>query len=234
MGSLSQALDLRLQTKLVQKLRPELTLQTELDVRFKAAFAMLPTYMKGEVNRRSYKHENYVFGRSVSEYILEEFSLIEKDFGGESPSFKKILHLGLGEGHDLAYLPEAMERSLEVILVDASRVVINRVKQRVKKIILRPEESEILLDGALYAPRKYINQKTIIRGDDRIPIIAAASIVAKVVRDRKMKRLSKKFPAYNFEEHKGYGTKEHYKALKKHGFCVIHRHSFIHLDTVVK
>ena len=127
--------------------------------------------------------------------------------------------------------------SSSAVTIDKHGIVIatrRALARAVKKIILRPEESEILLDGALYAPRKYINQKTIIRGDDRIPIIAAASIVAKVVRDRKMKRLSKKFPAYNFEEHKGYGTKEHYKALKKHGFCVIHRHSFIHLDTVVK
>ncbi len=99
-----------------------------------------------------------------------------------------------------------------------------------KKIVVRPEKSEIFLDGTLYAPRKYINQKTIIRGDDNVPIIAAASIVAKVLRDRKMKRLAKKFPNYGFEIHKGYGTTLHYRKLKKYGFCVIHRRSFIHLD----
>jgi len=60
--------------------------------------------------------------------------------------------------------------------------------------------------------------------------VAAASVVAKVVRDRLMTRLAKEFPEYGFEIHKGYGTKMHYDALKKHGLCAIHRRSFIHLD----
>lgn len=97
----------------------------------------------------------------------------------------------------------------------------------IKRIAVKPKESKILLDGTLYAPKKYTNQETIIRGDDRIPIIAAASIVAKVLRDRKMKRLSKKFPNYSFEIHKGYGTRVHYNRLKKHGLSPIHRRSFI-------
>ncbi|MBI4088691.1 ribonuclease HII [Candidatus Kaiserbacteria bacterium] len=111
-------------------------------------------------------------------------------------------------------------------IVSATKRALARV---VKKIIGKPEECKILLDGSLYAPRKYVNQKTIIRGDDHIPIIAAASIVAKVLRDRKMKRLSKKFPEYSFDIHKGYGTALHYRKLKKHGPCIIHRRSFISL-----
>ena len=63
-----------------------------------------------------------------------------------------------------------------------------------------------------------------------VPIIALASIAAKVVRDRLMTRLAKEFPEYGFEIHKGYGTKMHYEALEKHGLCAIHRRSFIHLD----
>ncbi len=108
-------------------------------------------------------------------------------------------------------------------IVGATKRALARV---IKKIIVEPEESEILLDGTLYAPKKYRDQKTIIRGDDTIPIIAAASIVAKVLRDRKMKRLSKKFPGYGFEIHKGYGTEAHYKALRKHGFSPLHRRNF--------
>lgn len=114
-------------------------------------------------------------------------------------------------------------------IVSATRKALARV---IKKIDVKPEESEILLDGTLYAPKKYKNQKTIIRGDDRVPIIAAASIVAKVLRDRKMNRLSKKFPKYSFEIHKGYGTAHHYAALKKHGPCLIHRRSFLGLKGV--
>src|SRR3989344_464258 len=85
---------------------------------------------------------------------------------------------------------------------------------------------KILLDGSLKATEKYL-QKTVIKGDEKIPIIAAASIVAKVSRDRKMARFSRVFPEYAFDVHKGYGTRLHYKMLKKHGLCGIHRKSFL-------
>jgi ribonuclease HII len=59
-----------------------------------------------------------------------------------------------------------------------------------------------------------------------------ASIAAKVIRDRRMVEFSKQYPPYGFEKHKGYGTAMHYEMLKKHGFCDIHRRSFIHLDFI--
>jgi len=85
----------------------------------------------------------------------------------------------------------------------------------------------VLLDGALYAPVQYLRQRTIVRGDEKHSVIAAASIIAKVRRDRRMKAFAKRYPAYSFERHKGYGTKAHYRALKKHGPCALHRHSFL-------
>ena len=85
----------------------------------------------------------------------------------------------------------------------------------------------VLLDGGIRAPKEYLNQKTIIKGDIKEPIIAAASIVAKVFRDKKMIRLALRYPEYGFERHKGYGTRAHYKALKKHGPSPIHRLSFL-------
>jgi ribonuclease HII len=81
------------------------------------------------------------------------------------------------------------------------------------------------MDGGLKAPKKY-KQKTIIKGDEKISLIAAASIIAKVSRDRRMIILHKKFPKYRFDKHKGYGTKLHYKMLKKYGPCKIHRKSY--------
>lgn len=83
----------------------------------------------------------------------------------------------------------------------------------------------VLLDGGIYAPSKY-TQRTIIKGDEKIPLIAAASIIAKVSRDRTMKRLDKKYPRYGFARHKGYGTKAHMSAIRKYGFSRIHRRSF--------
>lgn len=97
---------------------------------------------------------------------------------------------------------------------------------RVLRKFQRPRGSlRVLLDGLMSAPRRY-SQKTIIRGDEKIPLIAAASVIAKTTRDAKMLRLHKKFPQYCFDRHKGYGTKLHYKMIKERGPCPIHRRSY--------
>ncbi|MBL7045434.1 MAG: ribonuclease HII [Parcubacteria group bacterium] len=93
----------------------------------------------------------------------------------------------------------------------------------------KPEECRVLLDGGLTAPEDFLNQETIIHGDDVEYSIAAASVIAKVSRDREMEKLSEIYPEYLFHQHKGYGTKLHYEKLKEHGLCKIHRRSFIHL-----
>lgn len=69
--------------------------------------------------------------------------------------------------------------------------------------------------------------KNVIKGDAKSEAIAAASILAKVERDRYMCELSEKFPGYGFDKHKGYGTKAHYEAIEKHGLCPEHRKSFL-------
>jgi len=89
-----------------------------------------------------------------------------------------------------------------------------------------PEDCMILLDGGLRAPEKYIAQKTIIRGDASETVIAMASVVAKVHRDRHMVKLHKKYPEYGFATHKGYGTKKHCEAIKKYGLSLEHRKTF--------
>jgi len=88
-------------------------------------------------------------------------------------------------------------------------------------------DHEIILDGSLRAPRKFIFQKTIIRGDEKEYPISLASIAAKVVRDRKMERLALKYPAYSFDIHKGYGTTLHRKLIRKFGLSNAHRKSFL-------
>jgi len=86
----------------------------------------------------------------------------------------------------------------------------------------------IYLDGGLHAPTEYINQETIIRGDELHPVISMASIMAKVSRDRIMVNYAKQYPEYGFEKHVGYGTKAHYNAIKTAGLTPIHRKTFIH------
>ena len=72
-----------------------------------------------------------------------------------------------------------------------------------------------------------IPSRTVVHGDARCACIAAASILAKVSRDRLMKELAVRYPQYGFEKHKGYGTKAHYAALREYGPCPIHRKSFL-------
>ncbi len=86
---------------------------------------------------------------------------------------------------------------------------------------------KIFLDGGLHAPKEYVNQETIIRGDELHPVISMASIMAKVTRDAVMTKYAKEYPEYGFEKHSGYGTKAHYEAIKKHGLTSIHRKTFI-------
>lgn len=112
----------------------------------------------------------------------------------------------------------------------ATRLAVGRCLEKLKiknkKSKTQIQDYKILLDGSLYAPRTYQNQQTIIKGDEKIPLIAAASIIAKVQRDRHMVRMHKKFPEYGFAIHKGYGTKLHQEAIRRHGLCKIHRRSF--------
>ena len=89
-----------------------------------------------------------------------------------------------------------------------------------------PQESFIFLDGSLYAPVEY-QQETIIKGDEKIPEIALASIYAKEFRDTHMREIAKKYPEYNFERHVGYGTFAHYEAIRKNGLTDLHRRSFL-------
>ena len=86
---------------------------------------------------------------------------------------------------------------------------------------------DVLLNDAVTIPQVRIRQIAIVKGDARSVSIAAASIIAKVTRDRMMAEYAELFPEYGFDVHKGYGTAAHIEALKKYGPCPIHRRSFI-------
>ena len=79
-----------------------------------------------------------------------------------------------------------------------------------------------------------IPQTSIIKGDAKSISISAASIIAKVTRDRMMKELGEKYPAYGFEQHMGYGTKQHLEAIEVHGILEEHRKSFAPIKDMIQ
>jgi len=87
-------------------------------------------------------------------------------------------------------------------------------------------EPELCLVDGLPVPGFPWPHEAVVKGDSKSLAIAAASIVAKVTRDRMMAELALEFPEYGFERHKGYGTKAHLEALRRHGPCPVHRRSF--------
>lgn len=98
----------------------------------------------------------------------------------------------------------------------------------------------VLVDGHLEIPECALPQAAVIKGDLRVPMIAAASIIAKVHRDRMMKGMDELYPQYGFGQHKGYGVPVHRQAIRSHGPCFEHRQSFsgvkefLGLGTVVR
>ncbi len=92
--------------------------------------------------------------------------------------------------------------------------------------LLRLVPDLVLIDGHEIVAGISHEQLAIIGGDGKCLSIAAASILAKVVRDRIMERLDRVWPAYGFAKHKGYGTADHMAALREHGPCPLHRWSF--------
>lgn len=97
-------------------------------------------------------------------------------------------------------------------------------KRRTRGVKFKPDF--LLLDGSFFLDGILVSQKAVPKGDEKIVSCAAASIIAKITRDRMMIRFHNKYPQYGFDEHKGYGCQKHYRAIKKHGPCPIHRLSF--------
>jgi len=92
--------------------------------------------------------------------------------------------------------------------------------------VLKQKPEFVLLDGGFTIPNTSYAQKNIINGDSLIFSIAAASIIAKVTRDRIMRKMHEIYPQYGFFQHKGYGTQLHIERLRQYGPCPIHRASF--------
>ncbi len=119
----------------------------------------------------------------------------------------------------------------EIDVLNILEATLKAMALAVNKLPIYPDF--ILIDGP-HGIRLSIPQKPVRKGDQLSNSIAAASIVAKVTRDRMMEEYHQKYPQYNFARHKGYGTKEHLRAIEKHGICELHRKTFRRVKEYVK
>ena len=109
----------------------------------------------------------------------------------------------------------------EINILQATYLAMRRAYDNMQKAC-----DYVLIDGNRMPPMP-VPGETIVKGDANSPSIAAASILAKVSRDRVMLEYAKQYPGYHFEKHKGYGTKVHVEALHEFGPCPIHRKTFL-------
>jgi len=114
----------------------------------------------------------------------------------------------------------------KINILEATKLAMARAIKNLnpKPYTLNPDF--LILDGNFKLDKVILPQKSIIKGDQKVFSVAAASIIAKVTRDRLMQKYHKKYPQYGFGKHKGYGTKAHFACLEKFGPCKIHRKTF--------
>lgn len=149
----------------------------------------------------------------IIEEINDSKKLTEKK---REQLFEKIKNTAIS--YNIVFVDEKTIDSINIL--NATKL---GMKQAIENLSVKPEL--VLIDAVKIDT--YVPTESIIKGDAKSYNIAAASILAKVTRDKLMVELDKKYPEYNFKKHKGYGTKEHIENLKKFGKCEIHRNSFI-------
>ena len=170
-----------------------------------------------------------LFGPVVAASVVWEENAIAtlqaigvKDSKQLSSKRRKILVQEIKNSAVAYYISYASSQEIDRLnILKASLLAMQR---SVNKLSVTP--NLCLVDGNQKVPNLTIPQETIIGGDRSSPLIAAASILAKVWRDQLIIRLANKYPHYDLENNKGYGTKKHRLALQKYGPCFHHRRSF--------
>jgi ribonuclease HII len=119
----------------------------------------------------------------------------------------------------------AFSNAKEIDEIGIVRAANDAASLALEQLDIRPSRVRVLLDAGLRVPKKW-SQESFIRGDENVPAIALASVIAKVTRDRYMKELGVTHAEYGFEEHKGYGTADHRRSIKENGVSDQHRVTF--------
>ncbi len=115
----------------------------------------------------------------------------------------------------------------EINILKATKLAMKRAVEACEEMLGERAKLDLVLLDAVTIEEMHIPQKAVVKGDSKVLSIAAASIVAKVTRDRMMAEYAKEYPRYAFESNKGYGTAAHYAGIREHGMCPIHRRTFL-------
>jgi ribonuclease HII len=118
----------------------------------------------------------------------------------------------------------ALSEPAEIDAINIHRASLLAMQRAVSSLVPLPDC--VLIDGRFFIPELLLPQRHIVHGDRRCSAIAAASIIAKVTRDRVMQTLHREDPRYGFDRHKGYATADHLAAVARHGYSPQHRRSF--------
>lgn len=156
--------------------------------------------------------------------IVPEGMLLEgiDDSKKLTPKRRESLFSFITSNQDISYAISFIDPEV-IDAINIYQATVQAMHEALDKISPKPDF--LLVDG-IFLSRYPIPSQKIIKGDSKSQSIAAASILAKVARDNLMMKYHKKWPEYGFDSHKGYGTKKHMDAIKKYGFCSIHRKSF--------
>ena len=160
-----------------------------------------------------------ILDKSINKKIL-------KDSKSLSKSKRELLSKYIKKNSSWAISKATVKEIESKNILNASLLAMKRAIKKLKK-----KPSLVLIDGNKLPNLKNYKLKLIIKGDQKIPSISAASIIAKVARDKMIKNLGKKFKGYNWAQNCGYGTKEHFIAIKNLGITSHHRKSFLSLKS---
>jgi len=144
-----------------------------------------------------------------------------KDSKSISSSKRKVLFSYIKKNSIWAIGKASLKEIEQLNILNASLLAMKRAIKKLKK-----KPSHVLIDGNKLPELKKYKLKSIIKGDQKIPSISAASIIAKVTRDKMISNLSKKFKGYSWQKNFGYGTSQHLRAIKVLGITKHHRKNF--------
>ena len=161
-----------------------------------------------------------ILNKSINIKLLKDSKTITKDK-------RELLSKYIKKNSIWAIGKSSVKEIEKINILNASLLAMKRAMIKLKK-----KPSLVLIDGNKLPEVKNYSLKSIIKGDQKVPSISAASIIAKVTRDRMITNLGKKFKGYCWDKNFGYGTKQHLKAIKNLGVTIHHRKTFSPINKI--